>query len=263
MLTGIFLFVLLQKPFHCLSASATPRLWFSFFGGEYTEAITYYDKSRFDWTHLLESNWPVIKEEMEEFLEKNRHRLVPYFNKEMVSAPKKWKALSFMFWTLRFTENASQCPRTMTLLQQVPGIVSASISLLEPHTQIKPHRGDTNGIIRCHLGLAVPASLPHSGFQAGDEQRSWEEGRLLLFNDAARHHAWNDTDRIRVILLLDVIRPEFISKKNFICRTVLAALLWQYLSQKMKFLRSSPRAIKLAAHAVLKCVVAVVLPFRR
>lgn len=242
-----------------MSAVTTPKLWYSFFGGEYTENCTYYDKSKFEWVQLLESNWPVIKTELENFLAGNQQRLVPYFNEEMVSARKSWKALSFMFWTLRFKENSDQCPQTMALLQKIPHLVSASISLLEPHTQIKPHRGDTNGIIRCHLGLVIPAALPHCGFQVGDEQRSWEEGKLLLFNDAARHLAWNNTDQRRLILLLDVIRPEFANKRGHICRTVLAALAWQYLAQKIGLLKRSPWGVKKGAHFVLKSIVAGVL----
>ena len=246
-----------------MSGSAQPALWFSFFGGPYNEDTCYYDKSRYEWTQQLESAWPVIKEEMDDFLRKNHHRLFPYFNEELVSGPKKWKALSFLFWTMPFKENISQCPRTMAILDTIPGIVSASISMLEPNTQIKPHKGDTNAIIRCHLGIDVPAPLPHCGFQVGEEQRSWEEGKLLLFNDAARHLAWNNTDKKRVILLLDVIRPEFIGKKKSICRTVLAALLWQYLSQKMKLLKRSPRAVKKGIHTVLKGVVSVGMLFRK
>ena len=212
---------------------------------------------------LLEASWPVIKAELQDLLDKNEQRLVPYFNEEMVSGPKKWKALSFMFWTVRFKQNIDHCPETMALLRKVPHLVSASISLLEPNTQIKPHRGDTNAIIRCHLGLRVPSPLPQCGFQVGDEQRSWEEGKLLLFNDAMRHLAWNNTNERRLILLLDVIRPEFADRKDQICRTVLAALGYQYLSQKMKFLKRSPRSVKTVMHAMLKGMVAVVLPFKR
>lgn len=241
----------------------SPPLWFSFFGGPYSETTCYYDKRGFEWTQLLESNWPVIKKELDDFLKNNNHRLVPYFNKEMVSTAKSWKALSFMFWSMPFKQNMKQCPRTMELLMKVPGIVSASISLLEPHTEIKPHKGDTNAIIRCHYGIDVPAPLPHCGFQVGDEQRSWEEGKLLLFNDAAKHFAWNNTGKRRLILLIDVIRPEFINKKNSICRTVLAALLWQYLTQKRSWLKRSPRGVKVAVHTVLKGVVAAMLPFRK
>ena len=35
----------------------------------------------------------------------------------------------------------------------------------------------------------------------------WREGGSLLFDDGYRHHAWNDTDGVRVVLFVDVIRP--------------------------------------------------------
>jgi ornithine lipid ester-linked acyl 2-hydroxylase len=143
------------------------------------------------------------------------------------------------------------------------GLVSAYISKLEAHTEILPHRGDTNGIIRCHLGLTVPGKLPDCGFQAGYDQRSWEEGKLLLFNDAARHLAFNQTEKERVILMLDVVRPEFLHQKNRICLTVLASLLWQLLASKITLLKKSPGFFKRSVHAILMLKVTFLMPIHR
>jgi len=35
----------------------------------------------------------------------------------------------------------------------------------------------------------------------------WEEGGSLLFDDTFDHEAWNDTDGVRVVLFVDVVRP--------------------------------------------------------
>ncbi len=35
----------------------------------------------------------------------------------------------------------------------------------------------------------------------------WEEGRCVLFDDTYRHEVWNDTNGVRVVLLIDVPRP--------------------------------------------------------
>ena len=32
-------------------------------------------------------------------------------------------------------------------------------------------------------------------------------GQSLLFDDGYEHHAWNDTDGVRVVLFVDVVRP--------------------------------------------------------
>eukprot|EP00966_Prymnesium_polylepis_P084105 1946792-Prymnesium_polylepis.2 len=42
---------------------------------------------------------------------------------------------------------------------------------------------------------------------AGEERR-WEVGRALIFDDAFEHEVWNDTDAERVVLLLDLWHPD-------------------------------------------------------
>ena len=36
---------------------------------------------------------------------------------------------------------------------------------------------------------------------------TWEEGKAFVFDDTHRHEVWNDSDGIRVVLLIDTIRP--------------------------------------------------------
>ena len=59
---------------------------------------------------------------------------------------------------------------------------------------------------RCHLGLVVN---DHCALRVGNETRSWQAGRTLVFCDAEEHEAWNRGDTERVVLLLDFRNPEF------------------------------------------------------
>jgi beta-hydroxylase len=43
--------------------------------------------------------------------------------------------------------------------------------------------------------------------RVGNEMIHWEEGKCVVFDDTHKHEVWNDTDGIRVVLLLDVLRP--------------------------------------------------------
>jgi ornithine lipid ester-linked acyl 2-hydroxylase len=138
---------------------------------------------------------------------------------------------------VKFHSNLKKFPLTTKIINQIPGLVSASFNVLESNAEINPHFGDTNGIVRAHLGLLVPGTLPKLGFQVNLEQRTWEEGKLLLFCDGYPHRAWNYTKEKRIILLLDVIRPEFTHKKRTICGTVLASLFFQAIIQRLSFLK--------------------------
>ena len=65
-------------------------------------------------------------------------------------------------------------------------LVRLGYSLVESQTHIRPHWGPTNTQIKAHLGLAVPRQ-PDGGrctsLRVGDEEREWEVGKALLFDD--------------------------------------------------------------------------------
>jgi len=219
-----------------------PKIWYSILGGRSQEDhISFYEPAQFTWAKQLEKNWEIIAEEIAAYLVHNEEKIKPYFNTSIVTAKSRWRTSAFFFWTWRVKKNIQQCPKTIELLEQIPGILSAMISILETDTEIKPHRGDTNAIIRVHLPLKAPVSLPKCGFKVNDEERSWEEGKLLFFNDAARHTAWNYSEKRRYVLIFDIIRPEFSSKKYRISSIVLAGLLRQAILQKVSFLKRSPK----------------------
>jgi beta-hydroxylase len=41
----------------------------------------------------------------------------------------------------------------------------------------------------------------------GNEVRSWEQGKVLIFDDAYEHEAWNETAEQRVVLFVDFVKP--------------------------------------------------------
>jgi hypothetical protein len=111
-------------------------------------------------------------------------------------------------------EFAARCPETMRLAESLDlpqlGLISPSLyfSVLEPNSRIAPHTGITNARVILHLPLIVP---PDCGFRVGGETRAWEVGKALVFDDMTLHEAWNDSDRIRVVLIADLWRPELSS----------------------------------------------------
>lgn len=196
---------------------------------------TYFETNQFEWAKNIEDNFALIEKEMNYFLESNASSFEPYFATEMMNQPNKWQTIGFAFWGLRDKKNCEKCPETLKLFSKIPGFVSLSISKMEPHSEIKPHFGDTDAIYRCHLPLRVPGKLPDIGFHVGYEQRNWEKGKLMIFNDAAYHKAWNHTDQPRIILMIDIIRPEYLDDQIQICSLVIGSLTQQkFLPMKIK-----------------------------
>jgi aspartyl/asparaginyl beta-hydroxylase (cupin superfamily) len=221
------------------------KIWYSFLGGQSEDdEIGIYDNDNFPWIEVLEDNFDVIKKEIQNYIKINEKEIKPYFNKDLVTKSKSWKTFSFFHWTWSVSKNIKQCPQTNKVLNKIPNIVSASVSILEPGVQIKRHRGDTNAIVRVHFALVVPVGLPDCGFQVNNQKVSWQEGEVFIFNDAAIHSAWNYSDKRRYVLLIDVMRPEYANKKYTVCSTVLAGLVMQTILQKLNILKKAPRFLQ-------------------
>lgn len=221
------------------------KIWYSFLGGQSEDdEIGIYNNDNFPWVKLLEDNFDVIKKEVQEYIIVNEKQIKPYFNKDLVTKSKSWKTFAFFFWTWNVNNNIKQCPQTNEILNKIPGIVSASVSILEPGVQIKPHRGDTNAIVRSHLALVAPVGLPDCGFEVNNQKIAWQEGEVFIFNDAAIHTAWNHSEERRYVLLIDVMRSEYANKKYTVCSMVLAGLVMQAIFQKLTALKKAPRFIK-------------------
>jgi aspartyl/asparaginyl beta-hydroxylase (cupin superfamily) len=76
---------------------------------------------------------------------------------------------------------------------------------MAPNTHIAPHAGPTNLRLRVHLGIDVPSGC---GLTVGRISGGWTPGRCIVFDDSFPHEAWNDGDRDRVVLIVDVWHPD-------------------------------------------------------
>jgi len=93
------------------------------------------------------------------------------------------------------------------------------------------------------LGVEIPAKLPDCGLKVNGEEKSWEEGKWIVFNDAYKHAAWNNTDKRRVIIIMDFVKPEFIDRKNIACAFILARH-FSYIYHKVRLIARMPVFIK-------------------
>ncbi len=238
-------------------------LWYGTSKQDYSNNNTrYYNVSDYSWASDIEKNWPIIKEEVQNFIaEKDNVFVSNAIAYKGITSAKGWSSLSSMFWGLYSNnEPAQKCPTLFNMLYKVPGIVSISFSRLEPQTKINEHHGETNAIIRCHMGIEVPAGLPLCGMKVAGEEKCWEEGKWLFFNDAQNHFAWNNTDKRRIILIVDVIRPEFINRKNAICARVLTEYAMGQRENKYSSVKNLPEGVKKLLVMIAIPIVYVIRP---
>jgi ornithine lipid ester-linked acyl 2-hydroxylase len=204
------------------------KIWYSIYNIKaYTgNEPAFYRSDDFDWAKVIEKNWLTIKNELDAHLSSNP-RFISYNKEQTVNYRGSWKTMPLITWGVEFHKNICNFPLTTEVLKQIPGLASASFNLLEKKSEIKKHFGETNANVRVHLGLNIPGNLPAVGFKVNGISRSWEEGKVLIFCDGYEHSGWNHSDQDRYILLLDIIRPEFIHRKRLICSNVLATLSLQ------------------------------------
>ncbi len=216
------------------------KLWFSIFdfSFQYKGQEPGFIDQEFDWTKDFKQNFLSIKYELSEYLKIAEPEA--YFNTSMVNKENYWKTISLKWWGIEFSKRQQYFPTTSKLLAKYPQLISLSFNQLEPKGEIKPHCGDTNAIYRCHMGIEVPEGLPSTGFRVEEEWREWKEGEWLVFMDAYKHESINQSDQKRIILVVDFLRPEYLSRKPRVTSTVLTSLFLQKRSEKFTVLKSTP-----------------------
>ena len=121
-----------------------------------------------------------------------------------------WDGYFFYRHGEAFAAHLAACPATAAALAQVPltridgHAPEVLFSLLSPGTVIKPHHGVTNSRVVTHLPLIVP---PDCALEVGGVEHAWTEGHCVTFDDTFLHAAWNRSDRLRVVMILDTWHP--------------------------------------------------------
>lgn len=164
----------------------------------------------FSWISGLESDWLIIKNELNEILQYTDN--LPRFqdispDQGKISPDSLWKTFFLYGYGIKMEQNCSYCPETTRIIEQIPGLKTAFFSILLPGKHIPEHRGPYKGVVRCHLALKVPQAKEQCGIRVDNETRYWQEGQCLIFDDSFPHEAWNNTNEIRVVLFLDIVRP--------------------------------------------------------
>jgi beta-hydroxylase len=195
-----------------------------------------FDKGVLPWTAELEANWRPIRAELDRLLV-HRERIPPFQDispdQKRIATDTRWRSFIFYGFGERAAKSCAACPQTARMLERIPNLRSAWFSILAPGYHIPSHKGVTKGIIRCHLGLKVPADAERCTMTVGPVTFHWDEGRCVVFDDTYRHEVTNDTGEERAILLIDVDRPMGLLGRQ-INAAFLRALRWTAYFQDAK-----------------------------
>ncbi|NII11811.1 aspartyl/asparaginyl beta-hydroxylase domain-containing protein [Oleiagrimonas sp. C23AA] len=166
------------------------------------------DRDGFPQLNLLRDNWQLIRDEALSLNDAGRIRAAEHHNDASFNSFFKqgWKRFYLKWYGEPLPSAEAQCPETVKLLGQIPGIKAAMFATLAPHSKLNPHRDPFAGSLRYHLGLVTPNSEQCRIFVDGQEH-VWGDGKDVVFDETYVHWVENKTDQTRVILFADVERP--------------------------------------------------------
>lgn len=237
--------------------------WFAYFSSEhYSDSPNFYSSENFDWAKAIEANSNEIATEITRIINSENFTPKGYFIKGL-TVQSGWKTFSFLTWGIKINEALTLTPVFNNLLAHFPEIVSISINILEAGEKIKAHHGDSNTFYRCHLGIDIPQGLQKCGFRVNNQDAEWKNNKLLIFNDANKHEAWNLSDKKRVIVVFDVIRSEYKHKKKAICLKIRSFLILQLLFEQYSFIKKMPKWIHRIINSSIFILLFLLYPYQK
>lgn len=122
------------------------------------------------------------------------------------TTPKRWNVFILEVMGHKPARNRAACPETCRAVAQVPNLIQAFFSILDPGKSVPEHEGPYYGYLRYHLGVRVPKQNPPKIVVNGQDY-IWKEGEGVLFDDSWPHAVINTSDELRAVLIIDVRRP--------------------------------------------------------
>ncbi len=159
----------------------------------------------------LTKNFCTIKTEFDNAYKVSRnlpkyHEIDPGESAISNSTENNWNVFMLYLLGHNLDEHQALCKETTKLIKTIPNLMQAFFSILEPGKSIPLHEGPYLGYLRYHLALHVPNDIPPSIY-VNSQKYTWQEGQAVLFDDSWPHKVENESQQMRVVLIVDVLRP--------------------------------------------------------
>lgn len=182
------------------------------------DRTAWFEHKEFDWIEGFEKEFPFIQKEVIKAYRGDQDTL-PYLQRggydgstwgQLVGS-KDWAALHLYDGLEKKEKNCERFPYTTGVIEKLPLFrvhgtpLEVLFSVLKPKTEIPPHYGNSNAKLTVHLPLVVPDGC---FLTVGGEERKFEAGKCLVFDDTFHHKARNDSDQARIVLIVEVWHPD-------------------------------------------------------
>ncbi len=212
------------------------------------------DLAQYPELQVLRDNWEVLRDEA---LELHRNGYFDattdadnqsYYDVGFRTFYKYGWSKFYLTWYGTVHNSAARlCPKTVEILSQAKFVNGAMFTVLPPGSKLTRHLDPIACSLRYHLGLSTPND-DRCYISIDNNVHSWRDGQPLLFDETYLHHAHNDTETTRLILMCDIERPMFLPGRvfNFFYKKICSQLLVPNLAEdksglfSQTFFRLSP-----------------------
>jgi len=160
----------------------------------------------FDKVSILEDNWQTIRDEALALYENGYIAKKDDLPASSFYKDNRWTSFYLKCYDTDIPSARELAPRTMALIDQVPGMNLALFACLNPGKAINNHHDPFAFTVRYSLGLSTPNS-DKSGIIVNGEDYKWADGDSIIFDETFLHRAYNNSDVPRIILMTDIDRP--------------------------------------------------------
>ena len=158
----------------------------------------------------LQDNWEVIRDEALALYGQGHIAVKDDLPGSSFYKDNRWKSFYLKIYDTDLPSARALAPRTMALIDQVPGMNLALFAVLMPGKKLGAHHDPFAFSLRYSLGLSTPNS-EQCGLKVNGEVYHWKDGDGIVFDETYLHSAYNNTEMPRIILMTDVDRPMWLS----------------------------------------------------
>lgn len=200
----------------------------------------FYDPSQVPWLADVEVRWSDIRGELDRYLENmgNEAWTNQPDSEQLAQREGTWNSVALANEGVWNEDNCRKSfPVTCSLLRnrpelnlknfQWPGVVRrqqnerypklmVNIYQTLPGTTVLPHFG-TQGRLIGSFGLKIPKDVK---LRVGSEQKEWQEGKWLLFDDAFEHEVIHAGSEPRYVLAVAMLHPDVCPKCKVLSHVV-------------------------------------------
>lgn len=113
-----------------------------------------------------------------------------------------WKLFGLIYNRQIYNSHDKYCPFTINMLLNIPYVINATFSCLEPG-KITDYHSDNN---TNYYRVQIPIIIPNGDCKFKLENNILDWSYPFIFDDNCMHQVWNFTNNYRFVLILDILR---------------------------------------------------------